>query len=97
MRISDWISDVCSSDLDQINRGLATYSSLPHRMERVTEHDGVLFINDSKATNTASTAPALAAWPPMPSIHGGAPRIHWILGGLAGRTRVVRGTSGVLR
>ncbi|MBA4165706.1 MAG: UDP-N-acetylmuramoyl-L-alanine--D-glutamate ligase [Erythrobacter sp.] len=70
-------------DRDQINRGLATYSSLPHRMERVTEHDGVLFINDSKATNTASTAPALAAWPPMPSIHGSAPRIHWILGGLA--------------
>ncbi|MFM6853173.1 MAG: glutamate ligase domain-containing protein, partial [Sphingopyxis sp.] len=34
--------------------------------------------NDSKATNAASSAPALAAWPPV-----GAPRIHWIVGGLA--------------
>jgi hypothetical protein len=41
-------------------------------MERVAEARGVLFINDSKATNPASTAPALAAFP----------RIHWIVGGL---------------
>jgi UDP-N-acetylmuramoylalanine--D-glutamate ligase len=41
-------------------------------MERIGEHDGVLFINDSKATNPASTAPALAAYP----------RVHWICGGL---------------
>jgi UDP-N-acetylmuramoylalanine--D-glutamate ligase len=46
-------------------------------MERVGEFGGVLFINDSKATNPASTAPALAAWPPAP-----AKRIHWICGGL---------------
>ncbi len=57
--------------------GLRTFSGLPHRMERVAEADGVLYINDSKATNPASTAPALAAFPPDP-----APRIHWILGGL---------------
>ena len=47
-------------------------------MERVTERHGVLYVNDSKATNPASTAPALAAFPPTP-----APRIHWILGGVA--------------
>ncbi|MBO9669631.1 MAG: UDP-N-acetylmuramoyl-L-alanine--D-glutamate ligase [Sphingobium sp.] len=58
---------------------LESYASLPHRMQRVGERDGVLFINDSKATNAASTAPALAAWPAM----YGKPRIHWILGGLA--------------
>ncbi|PZQ55369.1 MAG: UDP-N-acetylmuramoyl-L-alanine--D-glutamate ligase [Novosphingobium pentaromativorans] len=57
--------------------GLRTFSGLPHRMERVAEAGGVLYINDSKATNPASTAPALAAFPPDP-----APRIHWILGGL---------------
>ena len=56
---------------------MATFRGLPHRMERVAEADGVLFINDSKATNPASTAPALAAFPP-----GAGPRIHWILGGL---------------
>ena len=51
---------------------LASFVGLPHRMERVAEHKGVLFINDSKATNPASTAPALGAWP----------RVHWIVGGL---------------
>ena len=61
-----------------INAGLKTYTGLPHRMEFVAEHNGVLFINDSKATNTDSTAPALAAYPPV----DGHPRIHWIVGGL---------------
>ena len=49
-----------------------TYPGLPHRMERVAEQNGVLFVNDSKATNPNSTAPALAAFP----------AVHWILGGL---------------
>ncbi len=59
-------------DEAQTRRSLATYASLPHRMERTAEHRGVLYVNDSKATNPASTAPALAAFP----------RIHWIVGGL---------------
>lgn len=62
-----------------IAAALASYASLPHRMQAVTTRDGVLFVNDSKATNPASTAPALAAWPPA----DGKPRIHWIVGGLA--------------
>ena len=66
----------------QIAAGLATYRGLPHRMERVCEAKGVVYINDSKATNAASAAPALAAFPPDPAINGGAPRIHWIVGGL---------------
>ncbi len=68
----------CSSSTS-VRPGLRTYTSLPHRMQRVRERDGVLFINDSKATNAASTAPALAARPAI----DGKPRIHWILGGLA--------------
>src|SRR3546814_18236211 len=48
-------------------------------MERIAERNGVLYVNDSKATNPASTAPALAAYPP----DAGRPRIHWILGGVA--------------
>ena len=51
---------------------LASFKGLSHRMELIGTHGGVLFVNDSKATNPASTAPALAAYP----------RIHWILGGL---------------
>lgn len=58
---------------DAIAGALATYPGLPHRMERVAEKGGVLFVNDSKATNPTSAAPALAAYP----------AVHWILGGLA--------------
>lgn len=58
---------------DVINRALRTYPGLPHRMERVAEIGGVSYINDSKGTNTAATAPALAAFE----------NIHWIVGGLA--------------
>jgi UDP-N-acetylmuramoylalanine--D-glutamate ligase len=57
---------------EAIALGLATYPGLPHRMERVAEKNGVLFVNDSKATNPTSAAPALAAYP----------AVHWILGGL---------------
>ncbi|MFM9851371.1 MAG: UDP-N-acetylmuramoyl-L-alanine--D-glutamate ligase [Sphingomonadaceae bacterium] len=56
-----------------ILNGLATYPGLPHRMERIRELNGILYVNDSKATNATSTAPALAAYP----------AIHWILGGQA--------------
>jgi UDP-N-acetylmuramoylalanine--D-glutamate ligase len=56
---------------EQIARGMRTYPGLPHRMERIAEIDGVLYVNDSKATNATSTAPALGAYP----------KIHWILGG----------------
>ena len=38
-----------------ISAALASYSSLPHRMQRVAEVNGVLWVNDSKATNPAST------------------------------------------
>lgn len=63
---------------EQCRPGLASFKGLPHRMERVADWNGVLFINDSKATNPASAAPALAAFPPA----AGRPRIHWIVGGL---------------
>jgi UDP-N-acetylmuramoylalanine--D-glutamate ligase len=61
---------------------LPLFQGLPHRMERVAQVDGVLFINDSKATNPASTAPALAAFPPESEADAPRPRIHWIVGGL---------------
>ncbi len=61
----------------QWRAAMPTFRGLPHRMERVAAADGVLFINDSKATNPASAAPAIAAFPPKPG-----KRIHWIVGGL---------------
>ncbi|WP_305098221.1 UDP-N-acetylmuramoyl-L-alanine--D-glutamate ligase [Croceibacterium aestuarii] len=62
---------------EQIEAGLTGFRGLPHRMEVVGTFNGVTFVNDSKATNPASTAPALGAYPRDPK-----PRIHWIVGGL---------------
>ena len=67
---------------DAIRAAMATFRGLPHRMEIVAEHRGVLFVNDSKATNQASTAPALAAFPPDRAGTPARPRVHWIVGGL---------------
>lgn len=67
----------------QWRHALPRFRGLPHRMERTGEAKGVLFVNDSKATNPASAAPALAAFPPDRSIRNASPRIHWIVGGLA--------------
>ncbi|MBL8649824.1 MAG: UDP-N-acetylmuramoyl-L-alanine--D-glutamate ligase [Sphingopyxis sp.] len=72
------VSRVLGLDDEQIERGLATYKALPHRMEWVGEVAGVSWYNDSKATNAASAAPALAAFPPAPD-----QRLHWIAGGQA--------------
>ena len=60
-------------DEAEIDRGLETFTGLPHRMERVGEVRGVAYVDDSKATNPESAAPALAAFD----------RVHWIVGGRA--------------
>lgn len=60
---------------EAIARGLASYHALPHRMERIAVKAGVVWVNDSKATNADSTAPALSAYPDT----------HWIAGGRAKR------------
>ena len=39
---------------------IATFRALPHRLEPVADRMGVLWLNDSKATNVASTLVALA-------------------------------------
>jgi UDP-N-acetylmuramoylalanine--D-glutamate ligase len=43
--------------------GLRTFAGVPHRLEEVATHDGVLFVNDSKATNVESATMALRAFP----------------------------------
>ena len=67
------VCDILGLTGQQIRKGLETYPGLPHRMERIAEISGVAYVNDSKGTNTAASAPALAAFD----------NIHWILGGLA--------------
>src|SRR2546423_1407744 len=45
--------------LGSISRGLRTFEGLEHRIEAIGEFNGVLWINDSKSTNVASTLVAL--------------------------------------
>ncbi|MGI8715248.1 MAG: UDP-N-acetylmuramoyl-L-alanine--D-glutamate ligase [Solirubrobacteraceae bacterium] len=52
--------------------GLRSFSGVAHRLELIAERDGVAFVNDSKATNVASTLVALRSYA------GG---VHLIAGG----------------
>ena len=59
-------------DPDAVRAGLRTFPGVPHRLEEVTREDGVLYVNDSKATNVASTLVALRSFDaPIHLIAGG--------------------------
>jgi UDP-N-acetylmuramoylalanine--D-glutamate ligase len=45
-----------------VAEGLRTFAGVPHRLERVRELSGVVYINDSKATNVASARAALESF-----------------------------------
>jgi UDP-N-acetylmuramoylalanine--D-glutamate ligase len=62
-------------DPDAVRAGLRTFPGVPHRLEEVARVNGVLYVNDSKATNVASTLVALEAF------GDAAGRVHLILGG----------------
>ncbi|MDL2276827.1 UDP-N-acetylmuramoyl-L-alanine--D-glutamate ligase [Breznakia sp. OttesenSCG-928-G09] len=48
--------------LEHIQSGLKMFKSVEHRLEYVAKKDGVLFYNDSKATNAEAVVPALEAF-----------------------------------
>jgi UDP-N-acetylmuramoylalanine--D-glutamate ligase len=58
---------------EAIGRGLRSFAGVPHRLERVAELGGVLYVNDSKATNVAAAEAALGSF--------GDRGVHAILGG----------------
>ena len=58
---------------DAVRTGLRTFAGVEHRLEEVARAGEVLFVNDSKATNVASTLVALASFADAP--------VHLILGG----------------
>ena len=60
-------------DLLAVHAGLASFRGVAHRLEEIAERDGALYVNDSKATNVASTLVALDAFAGRP--------IHLIVGG----------------
>jgi UDP-N-acetylmuramoylalanine--D-glutamate ligase len=45
---------------DALARALRSFHGLPHRMQKVAEHRGVVFLDDSKGTNVGATVAALA-------------------------------------
>jgi UDP-N-acetylmuramoylalanine--D-glutamate ligase len=57
---------------DAVRAALRSFAGVEHRLEEVATHDGVLYVNDSKATNVDSTLVALASFDQP---------IHLILGG----------------
>jgi UDP-N-acetylmuramoylalanine--D-glutamate ligase len=57
---------------DAVAHGLRTFGGVPHRLESIRTRAGVAFVNDSKATNVASTLVALRSY------RGG---VHLIAGG----------------
>ena len=61
-------------DAAHLQRNLASFPGLAHRLEEIGRAGPVLIINDSKATNADSTEKALASFPG---------NIHWIVGGTA--------------
>ncbi|MFM1517026.1 UDP-N-acetylmuramoyl-L-alanine--D-glutamate ligase [Yersinia enterocolitica] len=71
-------------------KALTTFTGLPHRFQLVFEHNGVRWINDSKATNVGSTEAALDGLP----VDG---TLHLLLGGdgksadFSGLTRFLQG------
>ena len=48
---------------EALARGLRLARPLPHRLEPVAEQDGVLWVNDSKATNVAAAVSAVRSLP----------------------------------
>lgn len=54
-------SSVTSLNHDTVVDALKSFHPLPHRLEPVANEDGVLFINDSLATNPSAAAVALGA------------------------------------
>lgn len=56
---------------DDIISAIKSFTGLRHRLQQVSEVDQIVFVNDSKASNTGAAAMALKAYE----------HIHWIAGG----------------
>lgn len=50
----------CGLTSGEIAAGLASFQPLPHRMQHVADRNGVLFVDDSKATSLTATAAAVS-------------------------------------
>lgn len=84
---------LAGASLEGIANGLRSFQAPPHRLQPVADRDGVLWVNDSKATNIASTRVAVRGMT-RPTVlllggkHKGEPYTE-LLPELAGRVRAV--------
>jgi UDP-N-acetylmuramoylalanine--D-glutamate ligase len=56
-------------DAEAVRAGLRSFAGVPHRLEVLACRNEVMFVNDSKATNVASTLVALEAFSDRAGIH----------------------------
>ncbi len=52
---------LAGAEVDDLKQGLGTFHPLPHRLAPVKEAGGVLWVNDSKATNVAAARSSVAS------------------------------------
>jgi UDP-N-acetylmuramoylalanine--D-glutamate ligase len=57
---------------EAVRAGLTAFTPPAHRVELIAEHDGVRYVNDSKATNTHAAQGSLGAFE----------KVVWVAGGL---------------
>lgn len=58
---------------EAVQEGIRNFRLAPHRIQRIAEHGGVLYFDDSKATNAHAAAASLGAFE----------SVVWIVGGLS--------------
>jgi UDP-N-acetylmuramoylalanine--D-glutamate ligase len=66
------VADACGIDPDAVRRAVGAFRPVEHRLETIAKIDGVLYVNDSKATNVDSAVKAVEAFvEPVILIAGG--------------------------
>lgn len=86
-------ADSCGVHPDEARRAVARFRPVEHRLEPIGEIDGVLYVNDSKATNVDSAVKAIEAFAaPVILIAGGLDKgadFRVLARAFPGRVRVV--------
>ena len=57
------VTDLVGVPMSAAARGVATFRGLPHRLEKVSDRQGVAWFNDSKATNVGAAIQSLLSFP----------------------------------
>jgi UDP-N-acetylmuramoylalanine--D-glutamate ligase len=66
------VADACGIGLQDVRQAVAAFRPVEHRLETIADLDGVLYVNDSKATNVDSAIKAVEAFrEPVILIAGG--------------------------